>query len=397
MRLARGLCAALVALTLAHPAAAADPLTEAQLAQLDQARASVANQVQLAAYDLVDELVYGWSQQPVFASPTPVVLASVSVPVGLGSGMQALLDNHVSHVLTQNPSTNVQLVHCPECTAVVVQSGPEGTLVSRGIDNPEVLRKLGEETGRHALFLDVEAEGGFLVLRARLTRLTPDLPIVWSHTIATSTSVPSMLREAQDLKSAAEAREEYLRVLRDRGPLLIPVRFAIRTYARGGPQTGSAPPFMWLQSGVELSPNDARAWTSSLLVGYSFIPQAYQGFMGQVRVSRLLTGRARSVTRPDLYAFVGGSAITVWGDATAAFRRQRLTVDEILTDSGGDSPRTTFGAFQVGLDARVGNRIGLSAFLETVPDLVRSRNIGEYTYFLGIEWHTLGTEVTFWF
>ncbi len=384
-------------LSVAAPAHADDPLTQAQLARLDQARAAVANQVQLSAYDLVDELAHGWTQQPVFAAPTPVVLASVTVPVGLGAGLEALLENHVANVLTENPTTNLTLVHCPECTAVIVHSGPEGTVVSRGIDDPGVLAKLGEDTGRHALFIDIEAEGSFLVLRAKLTRLTPELPVVWSHTIATSTSVPAMLRETHDLKSAADARREYLDTLRDRGPMLVPVRFAIRSYERGGRALGGAPPFLWLQSGVELSPHDARAWTSSFLVGYSFIPQAYQGFMGQARVSRLLTGRARSITRPDLYFFVGGAAISVWGQATAAFRRQRLTVDEILRDVDVEPPRTTFGTFHFGLDLRAGNRIGLSAFLETVPDLRRSPNIGDYVTLFGIEWHTLGTEVTFWF
>ena len=301
-------------------------------------------------------------------------------------------------MLSLNPGTNIQLVHCPTCTAVVVHSGPEGTVISRGFDNPEVLATLGESTGRHALFIDVEAEGSWLVLRARLTRLTPDLPIVWSHTLATSANTPAMLREPSDLKSAAAAREEYLDVLQSRGAIIVPFRIGIRSYARPYDGGIAPPPFAWLQTGVEIGTTDARLWTSSILVGYSFIPQAYQGLMLQSRVSRLITGQSRSLTRPDLYGFVGAAVISVWGPATAAFRDEELTSDEIITDlNGTDGPRTAFGAFQLGIDLRVGNRIGASTFLETMPVLRNSANLGEYVNIATIGFQSLGTEVTFWF
>ena len=389
---------ALLGAALGAPALAADAVEEARLAELDRVRAEIANQVHLAAFDLVDELVYGWMSDPVFERPTPVVLAGVTVPTGLGSGMQALLENHIAAALVHNPSSNIQLVHCPTCTAVVVHSGPEGTVVTRGYDNPEVLAELGDATGKHALFIDVEAEGAGLVLRARLTRLTPELPIVWSHTIAASSSAPALLRQPEALKSAAEARQEYLDVLRGRGTVDIPVRLTVRSYARSyDPGAVAAPPFLWLQTGVEIGATDARAWTSSLLVGYSFIPQAYQGISGQARVNRLLTGRARSLTRPDLYGFVGVAAVSVWGAATGSFREETLTADEIITDIEGVGPRTTFGTIQLGLDLRLGNRVGMSTYLETLPSLQRSPNLGQYVTLAGVRFQTFGTEVTFWF
>lgn len=390
---ALGLC-----LAAGAPARAASPVEEARMAELDRLRAQVADQIQLAAYDLIDELVYGWTQEPVFDKPTPVVVAGVTVPVGLGTGLSALVEDHLASVVGQNPTTNVQLVYCPSCTAVVVHSGPEATVLSRGIDDPRVLAELGGDTGRLALFVDIEAEGTWLVLRARLTRLTPDLPIVWSHTIATSASTPALLRQAQDLKSADEARQEYLDALAARGPLLVPLRFAVRTYAQPDDEAGvPPPPFLWLQSGVELATNEARVWTASMLVGYSFIPQAYQGLMGQARVSRLLTGRARSLTAPNLYGFVGGAVIAVWGPATAPFQGETLTADDIIVALDEEGPRTSFGALHAGLDLRLGERIGLSAALETMPTLYSSDNIGTYLRFAGIEFHSVGSEVTFWF
>ncbi len=379
-------------LTVAH---AASPVQEAQQAELERVRLQIADQVQLVAFDLVDEMVVSLRDDPVFDKPTPVVLADVTVPVGLGAGMASLVENHLATVLLANPDTHLQLVHCPSCTAVVVHSGPEATVISRGHDQPETLEKLGVGTGQHALFVDVEAEGAFLVLRARLTRLTESQPIVWSHTVATSASTPALLRQPEGLTTASEARAEYLDALRDRGPIAVPLRFAVRTFAR--PDEGvAAPPFVWLQSGVELGVTDAQAWTSSILVGYSFIPQAYQGIMGQARVHRLLTGRARSHIKPDLYGFVGAAVISVWGPATGAFSSEVLTADEIIAALDEEGPRTSFGTLQVGLDLRVGQRIGLSTFLEAIPDYANSPNFGNYVR-VGLGFQSLGTEVTFWF
>jgi hypothetical protein len=383
---------------LATPARAQAPLDAAQQAELDRARAEIANQVQLSAYDLVDELVYGWTKQPVFEGPTPVVLASVTVPVGLGTGLEALLENHIAEVLLANPSANITLVHCPTCSAVVVHSGPEGTVVSRGIDDPDALVQLGGTTGRKALFVDIEAEGAWLVLRARITELTPELPIVWSHMLSTSAGTPPLLRQPQNLKSAADARQEYVDALHDRGPITVPLRFAVRTYAQ--PDNGSIapPPYLWLQSGIEVGATRGGAWTSSLLVGYSFIPQAYQGLMAQARINRLISGKVRSITRPDLYLFVGAAAITTWGPATLPFRDETVTADDILLDAEGEgNSRTTFGTIHIGLDLRIGQRIGLSWFLESAPTFINTNpNLGAYVT-VWLPFQTMGTEVTFCF
>lgn len=398
----RGLALLACVLAFLVPSArAATPIEEAQDAELQRVRAEVADQIHLSAFDLVDELVYGWTQDPVFDKPTPVVLANVSVPVGLGTGLQALVENHLGNVLNENPSTHVQLAHCPTCTATVVHSGPEGTVVSRGYDNPDVLAKLGENTGRHLLFVDIEAEGTWLVLRARITKLSPDLPIVWSHTLASSASSPALLRESSALKSASEARQEYLNALTGTGSISIPLRIGVRSYARpDGRRSGTlgAPPFLWFQSGVEMAPTNARAWTASLLAGFSFIPQAYQGLMGQARIHRLATGKSRSLTRPDLYLFMGGAILTVWGPSTASLGPDPITSDQLLIDvEAGENPRTTLGTFQVGADLRLGNRIGFSAFLESLPSRDRSQNIGDYTRILGVPFHSWGMEATFWF
>ena len=116
---------------------------------------------------------------------------------------------------------------------MVVHSGLKGTIVSRGVDEPEALSAAGALSGaRHALFLDFEAEGSALVLRVRITSLEADLPIVYAKTLATTTSSPALLRSPEHLKSAAEARQEYADALRGLAAYAAPLRICVRSYAQ---------------------------------------------------------------------------------------------------------------------------------------------------------------------
>jgi len=397
----------LLALTLALVSssswAAADPeIAEAQRAQMEKLRAEVAGQIQLQAYDLLDELVYGWTQQPVFELETPVVLADVTVPVGFGSGLAALIENHFAELVVKNPRTRLTLAHCPQCTAVVVHSGAKGTIVARGVDQPEALAAAGALSGaRHAIFLDFEAEGSALVLRARITSLEPALPIVHARTLSTSTSSPALLRSGDQLKSAAEARKEYLDALQGRGVFTVPMRLAVRSYAP--PSNGgavAAMPFIWLQVGTELALTQARAWTGTFSAGVTWMPQLHTGFMAQARISRLLTGSVASLTQPDLYAFVGGSVISIHGQGARVFQNQVLNMEDLLANIPqlAVEPHATFAAFPIGLELRIGNRIGASVFLESAPALNDAPSVGTYLNLLDIlRFHTMGAEVTFCF
>lgn len=364
--------------------------------ELVRLRREVAGEIQLAAFNLLDELVYGWTQAPPFGANTPLVLADVTVPVGMGTGLESLLENHLSTLLLANPSAGVTLSHCPACAAIVTHSGPEGTVISRGLDNPEALAKVAGEADRYGLYIDVAAEGAWLVLRARITRLTPALPIVWSRTLSAAVGAPSLLRSPEGLKSAAEARAEYLDVLNDRSPITVPIRFAVRTYTAGAEANITPPPVIWLQTGVEFAFTQAQAWTGSVLVGYAWLPQAYEGFMIQGRLSRLISGETRSLTGPNVYLFFGGAVMTLEGTAVAPL--QNIETDQIVELLEGDAPiRAAFAAINLGLEARVGNRVGASIFLETMPAYADSTRIGEFFQNNVIDFHSFGVEVTFCF
>lgn len=394
---------------LGSTVSAADGVTDAQKAQLETLRAQVAGQIQLQAFDLLDELVYGWTEQPVFAQQTPVVLAGVSVPVGFGSGLSAMVENHFASLVTKNPRGNFLLTHCPMCTALLVHSGSKGTIVSRGVDQPAALAQAGGLTGaRHALFLDFEAEGAALVLRARITSLEPALPIVYARTLSTSTSSAALLRTGDVLKSGEAARQEYLDALNGRGIFIFPIRIAIRTYAESTDSQAQVTPlpFLYLQIGAEAAFTQARAWTGSVSIAGTWTPEVHKGWMAQARINRLLTGQVSSLTRPDLYAFVGASIINIRGTGAQLFSPTTFNQDGttivttqqvVLGAQRVPELENTFAAFGFGLELRVKNRIGVGVFLETLPALSDSRNIGRYFDLGFMGFQSFGAEVTFCF
>lgn len=373
-------------------------LSPAQRTEMETLRGEIAAGIQLQAYDLLDELVHGWLQRPVFDQQTPVVLGDVGVPVGFGSGMKALVETHLAGLLVDNPRTNAVLVHCPRCTAVVIHSGAQGTVISRGVDNPAALAEAGASLGsHHALFVDFEAEGTALVLRARITRLEPTLPIVYAKTLSTTTSAPALLRTGERLKSAREARQEFDDALRGRSWYLVPLRMGLRAYAAAEDVPVVAQPFGWIQMGVEGALSQARLWTAGFALGFSWAPESHWGWLAQARISRLLSGAATSLTRPDLYAFVGASIISVHGDGSSIFRNRIPTLETLLGQVNRVEPKETFAAFPLGLELRVKNRIGVGVYLESAPALSDADAIGTYLDLGIVAFQSYGVEVSFCF
>tara|TARA_Y100001934_G_scaffold176426_1_gene208958 strand:- start:831 stop:1193 length:363 start_codon:yes stop_codon:yes gene_type:complete len=120
--------------------------------------------------------------------------------------------------------------------------------------------------------------------------------------------------------------------------------------------------------------------------------------MVQTRLSRLVSGLSRSLTGPDLYLFFGGSLINAYGPAVVPFRNTALSPDQILADAqSNEDSSVTFGAWHLGLELRISNRMGVSLFFETIPSLEDSPNMGDYIDLGFVEFESLGTEVTFCF
>lgn len=385
-------------------AARAEDDQSLQRTRAEQLRQQYASSIQLRAFDLLDELVYQWTLDPPASVDTRVVLADVTVPLGFGSGLEALVENHLVDLLLKHKEAHVQLVHCPGCQALTVHSDRTGTVVARGIDQPGALKAAGATAAaQQALFLDFEAEGTSLVLRARFTTLDDTMRITSARTVSSKTSSAPLLRSGERLVSAEQARKEYVDALNQRGPIAIPVRVQLVQFAEPSSDEatagGIAPlPIFWLQSGVEFNINHARDWSGSVVVGGTWVPQLYSGLMIEGRVNRLLTGAAASLTNPNLYGFVGGQISMLNGAGALLLRDDVPNLSDIIAAATNVTVQTTFWpALTTGLDLRVGNRLGVALFAQVAPTLANSPNIGTYLNFGIAQVHAIGGEVSLWF
>ena len=370
---------------------------ENDLVRIDDARSQIANQLHLQAYDLIDQMVYEWSNNPIFEKPTAVVVAAVNAPLGLGSGLMALLENHLYAVVIGNPKTNLLLVQCSACTDMMIHSGKEGTVLSRGIDQPGILERHLNTAPDFALYVDLEAEGASLVLRVRLTKIEPKRPIIWAKSYTPTIGSSALLRSTSPLVSAEDARNEYLSVLRGEGPIAIPLKFTLHTFASGENDTINPPLFM-LQTGIEITPTFARAWAASFTGGMIYLPDTYIGLHGQARVYRLISGNYRSLTSPDVYLFMGADITTVSGESIASLTPEETSLTDLLTATNPNlKPRATFGGFQLGLEVRVNNKIGVTVGLKSIPSLRDSPTMGDFLKTAFMDFQSLSTEVAFWY
>ena len=218
-------------------------VADAQRAQIEALRGQVAAQIQLQAYDLLDELVFGWNQQPVFAVETPWCSPTSACRWAWAPGCRRSSRTTWWRSWRRTPA--------PTCSSCIARPAcrwwstrePRGPSSRAGWTSRRRCRRPGPlSTSRHALFLDFEAEGAALVLRARITSLEPALPIVYAKTLSTTTASPALLRSGAHLKSAAEARQEYLEALERRGAYQVPIEMGVRTYA-SGPRAGHVAAF----------------------------------------------------------------------------------------------------------------------------------------------------------
>jgi hypothetical protein len=206
-----------------------------------------------------------------------------------------------------------------------------------------------------------------------------------------------MLRSEKQLKSAAEARQEYLDLLQGKSTYLIPIRIGLRTFATpASTQAVMAPPFFWLQGGVEAALTQARAWTGNLMLGVTWLPDLHVGVIAQARLARLISGNTTSLTHPDVYAFVGGAVIYVNGRTAAMFQNQVPDLDALIDLTNMKANEAFLGTFHLGFELRVKNRIGVAVFMEALPGLTDSSSVGTY-WDLGIRFSSLGVEVSFCF
>ncbi len=351
------------------------------MALTERTRAEMANEIQFYAQDLLDELVYQWAKNPPLPETSRVVVMGINVPVGMNAQLAIMLEDHFFELLLKNRKTGLQPVHCVPCAAVVTKTTDRGTIIGRGSQVLPLSQLMPQQNADLALYLDIEAEGSKLVLRARLVQLTKDLPIVAVKGLTTSTASAPLLRDSANLKSAEEVKQDYLDVLSRRFALTFPIRIATSIFIgadTNDPEIVAIPPLIWLKLGAETSTTRSDLWTGGLHLGISSLPKSHDAWSFSGRLSRLLTNELRSLSRPDLYFFLEGGYIEMVGPSAIIFKSNRqVTPSEIIAKNKKEKtdPKASDTFARFGIESRIKEFYRFGLFAEGYLNQQKNKNL----------------------
>lgn len=343
--------------------------------------------LRLLAADLVDELVYTWIQNPPFAAPTAVVLAEISAPIGIDQRFNETIENHLYEVLRANPTLPIELVHCSFCHQWVAATTREKTVIGRGIDQPGAAAQLSQFPAPYALSLHFDVIDRELFLRAELFETKSPQKIFWAKRFLTSTARRALLREPRRLVSIDEARAEQTRLLQGRDTIRAVTRVPVRNFVAKDKGVGSEiPPLIFLEQSFEavLAPHYDRRL--GVAAGITSIKGSHQGWSVGGYFQQLIGRPEPNLMNPDLYFRAGVNYFRLEGPGATVFSQGQLDVARLVNSK--EPPRASLTSWQVGLEAHVKHRFGLSAFVEYVPVLNKSQVIE--TQRLLLPFHTYG-------
>lgn len=356
----------------------------------EKARAAQAMQIQLMAADLLDELVYQWTQHPPLpGTETSVVLMRLSSPIGLNLQMTAFLENHFFQLLKSNPKTGLAASYCGTCLELTSYSTAKTTIIARGAAIPEVMEQSARSVN-HGLYLDLEASGSQLMLRAYISDLSSNR-IVAAKSLVTQTGRPPHLRLAQNLVSAEEARREYVDILQGRRhwSLLAGVRSTILQ------STGSnlvSLPYLWGQIGVEAMSSSYKKWLVDLQVGFSSLPGTHNAHQISSRMYRLMFDDAVDLTAPNIYTFIGLSYWNIDGAGALFFQnKDRLNPGQVIEQAvlRESRPRSHNTGLAIGIEVRMAELFRLGLFAEMFLNQFNNSNFGKSIDAYGLDFGVL--------
>ncbi|MGE0173752.1 MAG: hypothetical protein AB7T49_13225 [Oligoflexales bacterium] len=339
--------------------------------------------VEWMATDLVDEMVYAWKKTPIFSKATGLALAEISAPVGLDERFNVTVENRLYDVMRQNSDIPMYLVFCSLCTRYIVKSTPKGTIFSRGIDQPEAVESLVQQTpDQLALSMVFETEGRELVLRASIFELKSPQRLVWAQSFATSRSARRLLRETAPLISLEQARADQNALLEGKDPLEIDTRITVRQF-----KNNQVMPLMFVEQsfeGILLPDRNTRA---AVTFGFTSIREALTGYSFGGHFSRLMFHKRPRLAVPDLYFFFGGHHVHLRGPQAAIFGQGQLDVARIIDED--KEPKVSLTTWRLGLETHVKYRFGFTFFLENIP-LLKGNALIKQDSLLGIPYHAIG-------
>lgn len=367
--------------------------------QMEQIRKGLSASLSALSISLIDEMVYNWTQIPPFLTSTSVALVNISMPIGIGTGLEVELENHLNDIMLKNPKTNLKLVYCSLCREVLINANKTYLSISKGAENPAYLSKIAN--AKYLLFLDLEAEGSSLVLRANLVNNSEEQEIAKAWVLSTSTTKGSLLQSGDTLKSPEQLKQEYLDILRNKATFHFPIRLILRQYASSNSSPVSmSVPFLWLEGGLEIEFGLRRNMTVELNGGATTIGSNYTGWAVGFRYSNLLSSSTPSLINPDFRFIFGANVLNITGTGAMVFNdlTAKGVEDIISAYLGKDNktpkdPSATLGSFKLGLEMRAKNRYSVAFYGERLVGQNKNSAIGLYFDIF----NSFGMEIGLWF
>ncbi len=352
----------------------------------ERTRAAQAMQLHLMAADLLDELVYQWTRQaPLPGAPQKVVLMRLSTPLGLNQQLSSFLENHFYNLLLKNPQTGLVMTYCGSCLELTSYSSSRQTLLAQGAAIPEIL-EIAKQEAPYGLYLDLEASGSELHLRAYLTDFAQN-QIVATKSLVTNSSHPPLLRVAKRLSSVEDTRQEYIEILqgRRRWHLLAGLRANI---LKTTSSNITALPFVWGQVGVEAMSDAARKWMADFQLGFASLPGEYNAQQVSSRIYRLWDHETIDLIAPNIFGFIGFGYWNIDGNSALFFENNDalspgvIAARSLLKES---RPRSQNVSLTLGLEVRLTELFRFGLFAESFLNQDSNKNFTDTIDSYGID------------
>jgi hypothetical protein len=347
--------------------------------------------IRLMGAELVDDMFYQWLKDPPLASNVSLTLTDISAPIGLDSRFNDLIENRIYELIQKNPQLKITLSHCAACQQLIAVSNSTQTILSRGIDQPEVLAGILKiNPNSLALSLNFEARSRELILIAQIFEVAPPQKIHWAHRYSTNMGLRQTLREAAPLISLEDARKVQNQILMGREPMKLVSRLHIRNF-QSSSELGALQPLLFIEQSLESEILPWRDQRVGLSVGLTSIRDAYSGWTLGGRYSNLMMRETPSLIYPDLYWFFGLQYLRLQGLGAAVFAEDQIDVAKLLKEN--EDPKVSLTSYQIGLEALIKYRFGLSVYIEYFPGLENSRVVAMKSFVL--PYQGVGTALVF--
>ena len=344
-------------------------IAESGYLTMERSRLTAANQIQLYAVDMIDDLIYEWITNPPFNEATNLSLVSLDVPMGLNPRMKGILENHFYSLMAEHGETGIAISHCRSCTQLTAYNSGSQTIYGQGYD---VLprNKLTLPQNAKLLFLDFSVDDHYMILRVKVVDDTPRKQVLYAKTIVKSSSEAPLLREDKNIVSKKQAREQYLKMLKKDYVYAVPLTLDVYSFEAADDAQVGIIPMVWWDISVEGGASMDRTWLFSAGAAFAYLPDSYAAFRMSGRLLYRLDSGYYSMARPRTYLFsdLAFSRLTGPGVAVVADDSKLTPVNIIANEENKENDlETILVGIKFGVQLRINRLYRFSAYIQTLP------------------------------